>query len=99
MIIAAGSVMNDPRIGAIVKTASHQASGVRPPSAAARAITLSANSSPGGVGAIHPRRPPATGERDGSEQGDHPDPEDGLDFAQEMKQLGLELERVARRRF
>ncbi len=49
MIIAAGSVMKDPSTGAIVRTASHHASGVRPPSAATRPITPSANSSTGRV--------------------------------------------------
>ena len=36
MVIAAGSVMNEPINGAIVRIATHQAAGVAPPSRATR---------------------------------------------------------------
>ena len=49
MIIAAGSVMNDPSTGVTIRIESHHAKGVRPPSAARRPTTASANCNTGRV--------------------------------------------------
>ena len=51
MVIAAGSVMNEPRIGPIVRMASHQAAGVSRPSLATRLSADSARTTTGRVAA------------------------------------------------
>jgi hypothetical protein len=43
MVIAAGSVMNDPSSGPMTRMDHHQAAGVLPPSAASRPSPASAN--------------------------------------------------------
>ena len=52
MVMAAGSVMNEPRIGATIRTLSHQAEGVPLPSAAAFDIMASAKRRTGRLAAM-----------------------------------------------
>ena len=49
MVIAPGSVMNDPNRGPMVRIDSHQAAGVQPPIAATRRNAASANAMIGRV--------------------------------------------------
>ena len=51
MVIAAGSVMKEPRTGPIVRIATHHAAGVAPPAAATRLSACSANPMTGRVAA------------------------------------------------
>ena len=51
MVIAAGSVMNEPSTGPTVRMATHQAAGVPPPADARRRSAASANPMTGPVAA------------------------------------------------
>ena len=51
MVIAAASVMKEPRSGPMVRMASHQAAGVPPPRLAMRRTTASASDTRGRVAA------------------------------------------------
>ena len=51
MVIAAGSVMNDPKMGPMIRMVAHQAAGVAPPALATRRSADSANPTIGRVAA------------------------------------------------